>query len=108
MTFRETGNVRLVLEAWQTKTLKRSSLVRDLYTIRLTITPPPAPRLRVTSSVESKITPLCHQVTLGKGIPIHRKNTIIRGGSQITFASLGGWVVQNLEKLLTFSIKSQV
>ena len=73
MTFRETGNVRLVLEAWQTKTLKRSSLVRDLYTIRLTITPPPAPRLRVTSSVESKITPLCHQVTLGKGIPIHRK-----------------------------------
>ena len=37
LTFRETGNVRLVLEAWQTKTLNRSSLVRDLYTIRLTI-----------------------------------------------------------------------
>ena len=66
LTFRETGNVRLVLEAWQTKTLKRSSRVRDLYTIRLTITPP---RLLVTSSVESKITPLCHHVTLGSGIP---------------------------------------
>ena len=26
---------------------------------------------------------------------------ILRGGSQITFASLGGWVVQNLEKLQT-------
>ena len=26
---------------------------------------------------------------------------VIRGGSQITFASLGGWVVQNLEKLQT-------
>ena len=25
----------------------------------------------------------------------------VRGGSQITFASLGGWVVQNLEKLQT-------
>ena len=37
LTFRETGNVRLVLEAWQTKTLNRSSLVRDLYTIVLTI-----------------------------------------------------------------------
>ena len=26
---------------------------------------------------------------------------LIRGGSQITFASLGGWVVQNLKKLQT-------
>ena len=30
LTFLETGKVRLVLEAWQTKTLKRSSLVKDL------------------------------------------------------------------------------
>ena len=30
LTFLETGKVRLVLEAWQTKTLNRSSLVKDL------------------------------------------------------------------------------
>ena len=30
LTFLETGKVLLVLEAWQTKTLKRSSLVKDL------------------------------------------------------------------------------
>lgn len=64
LTFLETGKVRLVLEAWQTKTLKRSSLVKDLQTIWLTMSP-----VRLTWSEESNKAPPCHQVTLGKGLP---------------------------------------
>ena len=37
-------------------------------------------------------------------IPI-RIVCLFGGGSQITFASLGGWVVQNLEKLQTLKYK---
>ena len=29
----------------------------------------------------------------------------LRGGSQITFVSLGGWVIQNLKKLQTLQYK---
>ena len=63
-TFLPIGCVLLVLAAWHSNILNRSSLWSDLYTNWLIITP-----FLATKSDESIIEPSNHQVTFGKGFP---------------------------------------
>ena len=103
LTFRDTGWVLLVLEAWQSNILNKSSRWRDLYTNWLIITP-----FLVTMSEESIIKPSNHQVTFGKGFPA--KNAIWINYSMdlwLTKAINHFWSINIINSIITFKVWGQ-